>query len=131
MSLLQVSFPGGQKVDARIGEFTVKTDQPLASGGENSAPSPFDLFLASLANCAGIYALRFCQSKEISTDGLKLEMDGERDSETGLYSKIKFKLTLPDSFPSKYEKPIIRAMSQCTVKKHLANPPEIDIDILK
>lgn len=131
MSLLQVSFPGGQKVDARIGEFTVKTDQPLASGGDNSAPSPFALFLASLANCAGIYALRFCQSKDISTEGLRLEMDGERDSETGLYSKITFQLTLPEGFPSKYEKPIVRAMSQCTVKKHLANPPEIDIDILK
>lgn len=131
MSLLEVNFPGGQRVDAKIGGFTIKTDQPVASGGEDTAPSPFALFLASLANCAGIYALRFCQSKDISTEGLKLEMDGTRDKETGLYSKITFKLRLPEGFPEKYEKPIVRAMSQCTVKKHLMNPPEIDIDILK
>ncbi len=74
MALIEVSFPGGKKVDASIKGFTIPTDQPISSGGEGSAPSPFDLFLSSIATCAGIYALGFCESKGIDTTGLKLEM---------------------------------------------------------
>ena len=55
MSTMIVTFPGGKRVDAEYGGFTVRTDQPPQSGGEGSAPQPFDLFLASIATCAGIY----------------------------------------------------------------------------
>ena len=39
-----VDFPGGARVDAHFGPFTVPTDQPPRS----SAPTPFALFLASI-----------------------------------------------------------------------------------
>src|SRR5690242_6208835 len=57
MNDIEVSFPGGKRVDARVGSFVVHTDQPADQGGEGGAVSPFDLFLASLATCAGIYVL--------------------------------------------------------------------------
>jgi len=71
---LEVSFPGGKRVDVRIRDFEIATDQPVKSGGEASAPQPFDLFLASMAACAGFYALNFCQSRTIPTAGLGLSM---------------------------------------------------------
>ncbi|HMN61100.1 MAG TPA: hypothetical protein PJ988_12085 [Anaerolinea sp.] len=43
-----IEFPGGAKVDATFGGFTVKTDQPPMGGGDGSAPSPFETFLASI-----------------------------------------------------------------------------------
>src|SRR5215471_4208280 len=58
---IEVSFPGGKRVDAQVGEFAIRTDQPEALGGAGTAPTPYDLFLASLATCAGIYVLGFCQ----------------------------------------------------------------------
>ncbi|MBW2050564.1 MAG: osmotically inducible protein OsmC, partial [Deltaproteobacteria bacterium] len=51
---VEVSFPGGKRVDAQIGGFTIKTDQSRDNGGDESAPEPFQLFLASIATCAGI-----------------------------------------------------------------------------
>ncbi|OHW63491.1 OsmC-like protein [Andreesenia angusta] len=130
MAMVEVSFPGGKKVDAHTKGFTINTDQPVAGGGENSAPSPFDLFLASIATCAGIYAVSFCQSKELSTEGLKLELDGERDSETGLIGSMTLSLTLPEGFPDKYKNAIQKSMELCTVKKHLANPPSFEMKLL-
>ena len=52
-----VDFPGGDRVDAHFGSYTVMTDQPNAKGEPGSAPTPFSLFLASIATCAGIYVL--------------------------------------------------------------------------
>jgi putative redox protein len=69
---MRVEFTGGTRVEARFGKHAVTTDQPLKDGGEDSAPSPFALFLASLATCAGYFVLKFCQSRGISTEGMYL-----------------------------------------------------------
>ena len=127
MALMEVTFPGGKKVDATIRGYTVRTDQPERAGGEGSAPTPFNLFLSSLGTCAGIYALGFCESKGILTEGLKLTMDIEKNPETKMISKITMNLSLPEGFPEKYEKAIIRSMNLCAVKQHMFQPPEFEI----
>lgn len=67
-----IDFPGGAKVDAHFGSYTVKTDQPPAGGGEGSAPAPFEIFLASIGTCAGIYVLGFCRQRGLPTDGIRI-----------------------------------------------------------
>ena len=125
---VQVSFPGGKRVDAKIGEFDILTDQSVQSGGEASAPEPFDLFLASIATCAGIYALSFCKSRDISTEGMSLSMEHERDDQKKMISHMTLHLNLPDEFPEKYRAGVVRAMEQCAVKKHMLDAPEFVID---
>ncbi|MBN2898495.1 MAG: OsmC family protein [Clostridia bacterium] len=127
MALMEVSFPGGKIVDASMKGFTVRTDQPERAGGSGTAPAPFDLFLSSIGTCTGIYALNFCESKGLSTEGLKLTLDVEKDSETRMLSKIRMVLTLPEDFPPKYERAILRAMNLCAVKRHMLEAPEFEI----
>ena len=119
---MQISFPGGVAVAAQIGEFSLLTDQPVASGGDNSAPSPYALFLASIGTCAGFFALRFCQQREIATEGLGLSLDIERDAESRELRKVK--IQLPPGFPEKYRKAIIKATDQCAVKQAIIAQPE-------
>jgi putative redox protein len=97
--------------------------------GENSAPSPFKLFLASLGTCAGFYALRFCRERKISAEGLGLTLQPERDPETRRLSKVMIYLTLPADFPERYRRAIIRAIDQCTVKKAILDPPEFVVAV--
>lgn len=125
---MEVRFPGGVAVEAIHAGMTIRTDQPVAAGGAGSAPSPFDLFLASVATCAGFYALRFCQERGLPTEGLGVSMDWERSPETKLISKIRISVKLPEGFPEKYRSAILRAADQCAVKKHLAAPPEIEVE---
>lgn len=127
MSYLNVEFPGGLRVDAKLRDQVIRTDQPVRAGGEGSAPSPFELFLGSIATCAGIYALGFCNSKGIATEGMSISMDLERNLQTGLISKINMDLKLPEGFPERYKKAIINSMELCAVKKHLQTPPEFQI----
>jgi uncharacterized OsmC-like protein len=119
--ILEVSFPGGKRVNARVGDFVIQTDQSLRGGGEASAPEPFDLFLASIATCAGIFALGFCQSRNIATEGLALRMACEKDLAQKLYSQFRFHITLPDGFPDKYRGSLEKAVELCTVKRHIVH----------
>ncbi|MHB8054468.1 MAG: OsmC family protein [Candidatus Aminicenantales bacterium] len=122
----KVTFPGGVRVDAAFREFTIHTDQPVRDGGTGAAPSPFILFLASLATCAGYYVLSFCQSRKIPTDGIELTMKTERDTKGKMVSLVSIEISLPPDFPEKYATAVVKAADQCTVRAHLQFPPDIE-----
>jgi len=123
--MMEITFPGGVRVNAHYGSFDITTDQPEKNGGDNSAPSPFDLFLVSLGTCAGFFALRFCQQRQLSTEGMRLSMASEFNAETKRLDRVEITLTLPEGFPEKYRSAILRATDQCAVKRALVDPPEI------
>ena len=124
---LIVDFPGGARVDAHFGAYTIHTDQPLSAGGAETAPTPFATFLAAIGTCAGIYVLGFCQRRSIPTDGLRLIQRMEVDPASGLVRTIRLDIELPVGFPDRYREAVIRAAEQCAVKKHLDHPPAFEI----
>lgn len=124
---MTVTFPGGKRVDAEYHGYTIRTDQPPASGGEGSAPPPFDLFLASIATCAGIYAKGYCDTRGISAEGLALEMRIERNEAERRIAKLVLDFTLPPDFPEKHREGLLRAAELCAVKKHILHPPAFEI----
>ena len=127
MPTMTVSFPGGKRVDADFGGFTIRTDQSPKNGGEGSAPPPFDLFLASIATCAGFYAKSYCDARGIATDALALQMHVERDEERHRVGRLVLEITLPEGLPEHHREAIVRAADLCAVKKHVAEPPVIEI----
>ena len=118
-----IDFPGGSRVDAHFGPFTVETDQPP----DSSAPTPFDVFLSSIGTCAGIYVLGFCRQRGVPTEGLRLVQRVERDPKTRLVARISLEIHLPQGFPEKYRQAVIQSAQLCTVKKHLEHPPVFEI----
>ena len=126
-SEIQVTFPGGLRVDALYRGFTIQTDQPVYSGGQESAPAPFDLFLASLATCAGYYVLAFCRQRQIPTEGLALTMRTEKDAATKMIGRIAIDIALPNGFPERYKDAAVRAAEMCAVKAHLQKPPLMEV----
>jgi ribosomal protein S12 methylthiotransferase accessory factor len=127
MSSMIVTFPGGKRVDAEYHGFTIKTDQPPKAGGEGAAPQPFDLFLASIATCAGIYVKGYCDTREIPTAGLGIEMHVEHDHVQHRIGKLVLEIKLPPGFPEKHRQAVIRAADLCSVKKHMLQPPAFEI----
>jgi ribosomal protein S12 methylthiotransferase accessory factor len=128
---IQVSFGEGMQVNARFDKFTVHTDQPESNGGENTAPDPYSYFLTSLVTCAGFFVLRFCQARNIPMDGISLSLENDWDAEQKLVKNIAIKISLPPSFPAKYTSALIRATNECSVKRALLNPPNIEVNAVQ
>mgnify|MGYP001041453340 CR=1 FL=1 len=124
---MEITFPGGARVDASYKGFTIKTDQPRSGGGEGSAPSPFDLFLTSIGTCAGIYVLGFCRQRGIPTEDIHLRQSMEVDPMTHMIKRISIDIDLPPDFPEQYAPALIRSAELCAVKKHLERTPEFEI----
>lgn len=124
---LIIDFPGGARVDAHFGPFTVKTDQPVMGGGEGSAPTPFAMFLSSIGTCAGIYVLGFCKQRGLPTEGIRIVQRVHNNPMSGMVEKIDLEIEVPPTFPQKYYDSLIRSAELCAVKKHLEHPPSFEV----
>jgi putative redox protein len=124
---MRVRFPGGWRVDADCGGHTIQTDHPIDEGGDDSAPTPVELFVAALSTCAGMCALSFMRHRGLDAGSAKLIVHTDLDPASELISSIHFELALPSGFPEKYRTAIVKAMQNCAVKQHLSNPPSFQI----
>lgn len=119
-------FPGGARVDAHFGPYTVNTDQPPMGGGEGSAPTPFAVFLASIGTCAGIYVLGFCRQRGLDITGIRIVQRMHSDF-SGMIKKIDLEIQVPPTFPEKYRDSLVRSAELCAVKKHFETPPKFEV----
>mgnify|MGYP001330822799 CR=1 FL=1 len=125
-SEIVVTLPGGRRVDARIGAHIVHTDQPLSAGGEESAPTPFQLFLASIGACAGIFVQGFCAARKLPTDGIRI-LQRPAFGENGVLLSVDLVVELPAAFPEKYRDALVKVVEQCSVKKAIAAQPAFSV----
>jgi len=127
---MDITLPGGLRVEVRYKGYAIMTDQPREAGGDGSAPSPFDLFIASIGACAGYYALDFCRARNIKTDGMTLKLDTDYNRQERRVEKVAIAIRLPAGFPPQYHEAIVKAVESCAVKKHIQNPPKFQVDAL-
>jgi putative redox protein len=123
---MKIILGEGMKVDVLDGAFTIRTDQPLGAGGEGTAPSPYQLFLASIASCAGFFVKRYCQTRGLSEEGITLRQE-LLPNEAGRLGTIRIVIELPPDFPEEHKAAVRRSAESCAVKKTIANPPAFDI----
>jgi ribosomal protein S12 methylthiotransferase accessory factor len=128
---IKITFPGGKKVNAEVNGLVIPTDQTKLEGGENTAPSPYFHFIASIGTCAGSYILSFCQERKIPTDGItlteRLEFATTPEGKTFL-DTIAIDINVPPDFPEKYHKALVKVADQCAVKKAILRPPKFAIN---
>ena len=117
-----VSLPGGRRVDAEVGRHIIHTDQPISNGGEDAAPAPFDVFLASIGACAGIFVQGFCAKRGIPYEGIRIIERPEYGAE-GVLQGVNFDIQTPPTFPEKYREPLVRVVEQCSVKRAIQAQP--------
>jgi putative redox protein len=120
---MEITFDGGKVVTAHSHGHSIMTDQPLDNGGGDTAPAPFELYLASIGTCAGVYVKSFCDNRQIPTDKIKIVQKTEFSKETGLPVDITIDIQLPADFPEKYRASVISVAELCKVKKSILSPP--------
>ena len=121
-----VSLPGGRRVDAQVGGHVVRTDQPVGNGGEDTAPSPFQLFLAAIGTCAGIFVQGFCAKRGIPFEGIRI-VERPRYDEAGTLIAVDLDIEVPPGFPEKYREALVRVADQCSVKRAIQAQPVFQV----
>ena len=125
---MKITFEGNKKVKVRVKNFDVWTDQPQEQGGDASAPTPIDLFLASLGSCCGVFVLNFLKQHALP-ENVYLTLDPIWNISDYVIEKIKVAIHVPTGFPTKYENALIEVAKRCLVARHVKI--EHDISLVK
>ena len=97
---MRVEHRGGDKFDINIRGHIITVDQPVKDGGDDTAPTPTELFIASLASCVAFYARRYLARHNLPTEGLAVEATFEMGSRPARVSGINVRLIVPDGVPA-------------------------------
>jgi putative redox protein len=123
-----ITLPGGRRVDAQVGAHVIHTDQPRDNGGADTAPSPFQVFLASIGACAGIFVEGFCSKRGLPLEGVRI-VERPHFGPDGTLTSVGLQIQLPPGFPEKYREAIARVVEQCSVKRAIAAQPHFDVEV--
>ncbi len=128
---IQVHFLDKQRLEAKFDDFTVIADQPIRYKGDGSAPGPFDYFLASSALCAAYFAKLYCDTRNISTEHIRLSQNNIVDPENRYQQIFKIQVELPEDISAADRQGILRSIERCSVKKVVQAGPEFVIEEVK
>jgi ribosomal protein S12 methylthiotransferase accessory factor len=125
---IKVNFLDKLRLEAKFDDFTVVADQPIRYKGDGSAPGPFDYFLASSALCAAYFVKLYCETRNISTENIRLSQNNIVDPENRYQQIFKIQVELPPDIQEVDRRGILKSIERCTVKKVVQAGPEFVIE---
>jgi ribosomal protein S12 methylthiotransferase accessory factor len=128
---IKVNFLDKLRLEAKFDDFTVIADQPIRYKGDGSAPGPFDYFLASSALCAAYFVKLYCDTRNISTENIRLSQNNIVDPDNRYQQIFKIQVELPVDISANDRQGILRSIERCTVKKVVQAGPEFVIEEVK
>jgi putative redox protein len=126
---MRVEHRGGDKFDINVRGHVVRVDQPVKDGGEDTAPTPTELFIASLASCVAFYARRYLARHNLPTEGLAVEATFEMGAKPARVAGINVRLIVPEGVPAERLDALLAVASHCTVHNTLESTPEVSITL--
>jgi len=125
-----VRFVAGESYEVSVREHRVLVDQPPDAGGRDAAPTPTELFVASLAACVAFYAGRYLTRHGYGRDGLDVRAGFDMASDRpARVSGIRVTIQAPADLPASRRPALLAVASHCTVHNSLSSPPPVAIEL--
>lgn len=131
MSNITATLTSGMRVSMSNGRHEWLADEPIALGGTDTGPNPYELLLASLAACTCITLSYYCQRKGIALEAVHASYDFDRvhaedckdcdDPRSGFIDKITSHVEIKGNFDDAQRKRLAEIVERCPVHKTLKN----------
>jgi putative redox protein len=129
-STVVVEHSTGMRYVATVRGHEVWVDQPFVAGGTDAAPTPAELFVASLATCAAYYAGQYLERHGLSRTGFAVRAEYHMaDRPPARIASIHLRVIVPAGLPVGLVRPLRAVVTHCTVPNTLRKPPTVDIQI--
>jgi uncharacterized OsmC-like protein len=123
---VSATYLGGSKFEAEARGHRVICDQPVDNGGADEGMTPPEFLLASLATCAGYYAMRYLRTRGLPTEGIKIRVTAQKAAQPARLASFAIEVTAPGVY-ERHEAGLFRALKACLIHNTLTGGPKIDI----
>jgi putative redox protein len=119
----QVKF----KIQSR--SHTIRCDQPVDNGGEDSAMTPPELMLASLGACAAFYAVQYLKTRNLAESGVEVSVTADKLKGPARLGNFNIHVECPVSLSEEQTEGLMRSVHHCLIHNTLLSPPEMKIEL--
>jgi uncharacterized OsmC-like protein len=126
---MTINYQGGFKLHAETRGHKLVSDQPLEKRGEDSGPTPPELFIFSLGACIGVYARFFAERHNISLEGMNIEMEWEKAENPSRIGAIRARIIIPGGVPERFRSPLLKSACSCLIHNTITHSAEIEINL--
>ena len=103
--------------EIHIGRNSLATDVSVAEGGEESGPSPHDLYDAALGACKALTVLWYAKRKGIPLEGVEVYVERDASAErSGIY-RLSAELSLGGDLSAAQREELLQVAGKCPVHK--------------
>jgi len=127
--VVRVEHDEGDRFRIGIRQHTLQVDQPIDDGGTDVAPTPTELFVASLASCVAFYARRFLTRHDLPTTGLGVTATFTMAGRPARVGEINVAVAVPEGVPDDRRAALLAVASHCTVHNTLEHPAQVNIEL--
>jgi putative redox protein len=129
LSTIRADHKRGDIFEVAVRQHIVLTDQPVEAGGEDTVPTPTELFVASLASCVAFYARRYLARHGLSSEGLSVRAEFTIAQQPSRVGTVRLLVHVPSGVPEKDRPALLAVASRCTVHNTLELPPPVKVEL--
>ena len=108
---------GAMRHQIHIGDHVITVDEPQANGGENSGPTPHDLYVAALGACKALTMLWYAKRKGIALEDIRVEVTRDDAQERAGIYRLDAKLSLGGELTDAQREELLNVAGKCPVHK--------------
>lgn len=124
MAEVVATWEGGYRCRVRARQFEIDADEPPTAGGQDSGPTPTELFLASLASCFTMALFHVARKRDIALPAFEVAVSGKYDGPR--FSRLRVEVR-PSSDIDALAELLEQALSVCYVSNTVRNPLTLEV----
>lgn len=108
---------GAMRHHIHIGNHVITVDEPVANGGDDTGPTPHDLYDAALGACKALTMLWYAKRKGIALEDIRVEVTRDDSQERAGRYLLDAKLTLGGNLSDEQREELLKVAGKCPVHK--------------
>jgi putative redox protein len=113
------------------GQHQLLAGEPLALGGDDAGPAPFDFLLAALGSCTSITLRMYAERKGLNLENISVHLAHEKTEVDGrIRDHIHRRITLTGNLSADERQRLLDIANKCPVFRTLSQPLMISSELV-
>ncbi len=130
MGKITTYYKGDMLFESKLGNHNILIDVPTSMGGSDRAPTPPELFVASLGSCVGAFVVQYCNKAAIDARDMTVDVSFDKVDEPTRLTNVKVTVKMPHGACGRRKEALRRVAEHCPVHETINTMEDVEFELL-